>query len=83
MNNYTELSIAELRALLRAKNVAGYSSMRKADMVSLLESMDSAEAAPAKPVAAETKKSAVAKTKNPLRQGCRKTPSLQELRHHY
>ena len=65
MNNYTELSIAELRALLRAKNVAGYSSMRKADMVSLLESMDSAEAAPAKPVAAETKKSAVAKTKNP------------------
>ena len=65
MNNYTELSIAELRALLRAKNVAGYSSMRKADMVSLLESMDSAEAAPAKPVTAETKKSAVAKTKNP------------------
>ena len=48
MTNYTELSLAELRAILRANNVAGYSSMRKADMIALLESMkltDSAEPA--------------------------------------
>ncbi|MBR7021012.1 MAG: transcription termination factor Rho [Lachnospiraceae bacterium] len=50
MTNYTELSLAELRAILRANNVAGYSSMRKADMIALLESMkltDSAEPAKA------------------------------------
>ena len=48
MTNYTELSLAELRAILRANNVTGYSSMRKADMIALLESMkltDSAEPA--------------------------------------
>ncbi|MBO4652434.1 MAG: transcription termination factor Rho [Lachnospiraceae bacterium] len=54
MTNYTELSLAELRTILRANNVAGYSSMRKADMIALLESMNitdgaEAEKAPAKP----------------------------------
>ena len=54
MTNYTELSLAELRAILRANNVAGYSSMRKADMIALLESMkltDSAEPAKAEETA--------------------------------
>ena len=42
-NNYTEMTLAELRAILRTKNVPGYSSMRKAEMVALLEKMDAAE----------------------------------------
>ena len=45
MSTYTELSIAELRAILKSNNVAGYSSMRKADMVALLEKMDAEKAA--------------------------------------
>ena len=40
MTNYSEMSLAELRAILRANNVAGYSSMRKAEMVALLEKMN-------------------------------------------
>ncbi|MBR4813792.1 MAG: transcription termination factor Rho [Lachnospiraceae bacterium] len=54
MTDYTELSLAELRAILRANNVTGYSSMRKADMIALLESMkltDSAEPAKAEDAA--------------------------------
>ena len=42
-NNYTEMTLAELRAIFRTKNVPGYSSMRKAEMVALLEKMDAAE----------------------------------------
>ena len=40
MTNYSEMSLAELRAVLRANNVAGYSSMRKAEMVAQLEKMN-------------------------------------------
>ena len=64
MANYTEMSLAELRALLREKHVAGYSSMRKADMVALLEQMNSSAEAPKEPQvqSAESAQEPVAET---------------------
>ena len=79
MNNYTELSIAELRAILRTKNVAGYSSMRKADMIALLERMDAeaAEAEEKKPAEAKQASETKRVSKQPAKKQVEKQASEQ------
>ena len=42
MSAYSQLPIAELRNLLKEKNISGYSSMRKAEMIAALEQADEA-----------------------------------------
>ena len=69
MSSYSDLSIAELRALAKEKKLSGYSTLRKQEIIALLTEADAgsvpaktAEPAPAKP--AEPAKTEPESTKN-------------------
>ena len=62
MSQYSELSLAELRALAKERKIGGYSTLRKSELVDLLSQGDSAPAESAVVVAEPAKEKTPAKS---------------------